>query len=347
MSRTSDDVADSQAPLALARLLHGGYLSQAIYVAARLGIPDQLADGALTSAELAGRTGADAHSIHRLMRSLAAVDVFRQAGPDSFELAPIGRLLRASESATMRPYALVLGELQYEAWGDLLYTIQTGRPAYPHVAGKTFMEHLQADPQAGKLFTEAMRGLRDRDTPAFVAAYDFSGCRQVVDVGGANGALLIAILKANPSLHGVLLDLPQVAEGARKNVAAAAVDGRCEVVGGDFSKEVPAGGDVYILSRIVQGLDDAKAVALLTRCREAMSTGGRVLVSEVMVDRGDITLTRLQDLQMLVIAGGGLRTEGEHTALLARAGLTVERVIGIPAAIPHAIVEGVATMARS
>src|ERR1051326_1660000 len=253
MSRPSDDVADSQAPLALARLLHRGALSQAIDVAARLGIPDQLADGALTSAELAERTGGEANSIHRLMRSLAAVDVFRQAGPDSFELAPIGRLLRAGESATMRPYALVLGELQYEAWGDLLYTIQTGKPAYPHVAGKTFMEHLQSDPQAGKLFTDAMRGLRDRDTPAFVAAYDFSGCRQVVDVGGANGALLVAILKANPSLRGGLLDLPKVAEGARQNVAAAGLDGRCDVVAGDFFPAVPAGGDVYVLWRIVPG----------------------------------------------------------------------------------------------
>lgn len=334
------------APLELARLLHGGYLSQAIYVAARLGIPDLLTGGPLTSGELAEQASCDPGSLFRLLRSLAAVGVLNQQDGDRFGLAPLGSLLRADAPGSMRPYALVVGELQYAAWGDLLHTIRTGEPAYTHIAGRTFMEQLQQDPEAGKLFTAAMRGLRDRETPAWVAAYDFSQFREVVDVGGASGALLIAILQANPQLHAVLLDLPLVAEGARKNIAAAGLAERCDVVGGDFFKEVPAGADVYILSRILQGLDDDRAVALLARCREAMKPGGRVLVSEVMVDRGDIAVTRLQDLQMLVIAGGGLRTEAEHAALFARAGLRVERVIAVPAAIPHSIVEGVVRIAE-
>jgi hypothetical protein len=161
----------------------------------------------------------------------------------------------------------------------------------------------------------------------------------VVDVGGGQGALLAAILAANPQARGVLFDLPHVVAGAAPQLRAAGVADRCEVVGGSFFETVPAGGDVYLLRAVVHDWDDAQATAILRACRRAMDPAARLLLVERVIAPGNTPdPNRFSDLNMLVMLGGQERTATEFAALYQAAGLRLTRVLPLPDAA--SLIEG-------
>jgi hypothetical protein len=162
------------------------------------------------------------------------------------------------------------------------------------------------------------------------AAYDFSSMRLVVDVGGGFGGLLIAILRANSALRAVLFELPEVASGAAGNIKSAGLADRCEVQAGDFFTSIPSGGDGYILSNILHDWDDARALAVLQKCRAAMPDSARLIISEaILPDDASSSFVKLVDVQMLAIVGGQQRTLAEYRGLLEGAGLRLNRVVAV------------------
>jgi hypothetical protein len=172
-----------------------------------------------------------------------------------------------------------------------------------------------------------MTAVSKQESGALQEAFDFSTCHTVVDLGGGLGFLLATLLRAYPALRGILLDLPGVAEGARAVLEAEVADGRCQIIGGDFMTAVPAGGDVYILKRILPAHDDTQARSLLRNVHDAMHSGGRVLVADP-----DPTsqYEALFDMLILAIFGSGsrLRTEAELRELFASAGFSLTRTVG-------------------
>ena len=333
---------DATPAAALLRMMRGYWISQAISTAARLGIADLLQDGPRTSAELAARADLPATSLHRLLRALASVGVFAELADGTFGLTPLGDCLRTDTPGSLRASGIVMGELLYPAWGELLHSLRTGRPSFERVFGADFFAHLAAHPEQGGRFQEMMANLNLLTNAVVPAAYDFSGFSTIVDVGGGNGSLLAAILRANPAAHGILFDLPHVLEPARRQLLDAAVADRCELVGGDFFTSVPAGGDAYLLRWVLHDFDDEQAVRILSACRAGISREGRLLVVEQVVsgrdEPGDWTTTFL-DLQMLILLGGRERTEAEFRELFAAAGFRLRRVI--PTESPLSILEGV------
>ena len=182
-------------------------------------------------------------------------------------------------------------------------------------------DYFARHPEAAAVFDAAMTSRSAQENEAIAAAYDFSGLRTIVDAGGGHGSLLAAILRANPGLRGVLFDRPQVVAEARHRLDAAGLEGRWEAVAGDFFDAVPAGGDAYLLKRVIHDWDDERAVAILRNCQRAMSEGGRLLVIELVIPPGnDPSFSKLFDLLMLVQSGGQERTEAEYRTLLDAAG---------------------------
>lgn len=181
----------------------------------------------------------------------------------------------------------------------------------------------------------------DHLTDAIVSAYDFSAFSTLVDVGGDQGTLLVAILAAHPGLRGVLFDRPQVVAGAGGTIEAAGVADRCEIVGGDFFACLPSGGAAYLLKDVIGAWDDEHALAILTNCRRAMGQRGTLLLVEQVLSTGDAFADGTPtELTVPVSPGGHQRTEAEHRALLAAIGFTLARVI--PVGAGRSIVEGVA-----
>jgi hypothetical protein len=178
---------------------------------------------------------------------------------------------------------------------------------------------------------------------AVVAAYDFPASGTLVDVGGGQGQLLGAILRAHPTLRGILFDQPHVVMGAGPLLDAAGIADRCQVVGGDLFTELPTGGDTYLLMNIIHNWDDAQALAILKNCHRAMRPQTTILLIEQMlptriVPSATAQSQTLADLNMLVRTGGQQRTEQEFRALLDAAGLDMVSII--PTQTAYSLVKG-------
>jgi O-methyltransferase domain/Dimerisation domain len=324
---------------ALRRLVNGYQVTQAIHVAATLGIADLLGDGARSSDELAAATETHARSLHRVLRALAAVGVLHEDGEGRFSLTEIGACLRSDAPEPVGGWAVYVGTpAHFQAWGALLHTVRTGENAFASVHGVGVWEYRVAHPEDGAIFDRAMSDTSRRANAHLLEAYDFGRFGRLVDVGGGHGALLAAVLAAHPALRGVLFDQPQVVAGAPAVLEAAGVSDRCEVVGGSFFDAVPPGGDAYLLKAIVHDWEDPEAIEILRGCRAAVADDGAVLVVERELGPPNSEPdAKLSDLNMMVGPGGRERTRDEFAALLSAAGFELQRVV--PTAIGLSVFE--------
>lgn len=308
-----------------------GYMpAQIVHTAAELRLADALADGPRTSTDLAAETGAHAPSLYRLLRGLACLGAVEQKERDLFALTDAGHALRSDGPDSVRALVrLFCGPGVWASWGDLTGTLRTGEDAWRRVTGRTSFETFAADPELSATFNEAMARHTRTIAPGVIEAHDFARYRTIADLGGGDGTLLAAILRAVPGPRGVLFDLPPALPGAPDVLGDTA--GRCDIVPGDFFASVPPGADAYLLKSVLHDWDDERAAAILRNCRAAMGPDARVLVveqlmPEVVTERNRGTV--MNDLNMLVSVGGRERTEDEFRELLRSAGLSVASVSG-------------------
>jgi hypothetical protein len=319
-------------PLVLYRLATAHYLSQAVYVAAKLGIADHLADGPQGHEALAKATGMHAPSLRRVLRLLAAAEVLTERDDGRFELTTVGSFLKTGPGSFRAAAQLFGGPMVWQSWGDLLTTVRTGETALHRVFKTDSFSYLETHPEEAAVFDEAMGSFTAMTSIAVAAAYDFSSMRKLIDIGGGQGALLAGILRANPKLHGIVFDLPRLAEGARREIAAAGLADRCEFVGGDFFEAVPTGADAYMMKHVIHDWDDAKATRILRTCRAAMGPEARLLIVEgVYPPRIDGSIesqgAARNDVNMMVCTGGRQRSEAEFRELYDAAGLRLTRIV--------------------
>jgi hypothetical protein len=329
-------------PAHLVQMMTGYWVSQALYVAAKLGVADLLVEGPQSVEHLAAATQAHAASLRRLLRALASVGVFTETSPGAYALTPLAALLRTGTPDSMRALAIMYAEEQYRAWGNALHSVRTGETAFNQQFGQSYFEYLAQHPDADRVFNQAMSGWTTQVVGAVIDAYDFSPFRAIVDVGGSYGTLLAAILQSNQTANGILFDQPHVAAAAKAHLESAGVAERCQAVGGDFFVEVPPGGDLYLLAQILHDWDDTRSMGILRQCRRAMPTHGKLLVIELVLPPGEEPFFgKWLDLHMLVLLGARERTEDEYRALLNAAGFELGRVIptragpGIVEALPR------------
>jgi SAM-dependent methyltransferase len=321
-TRDSDDLAWS-----LIQLVQGGAMAQMVCAGAELGIADLLASGPKHVTELAQATQAHAPLLRRLLRALVTLGVCTECGNDSFVLLPRGDVLRSDVANSVRSWVLWFGQHQWSSWGQLAHNVKTGETR--RGAGFGFLDR---DPQAAARFNGAMVELTRLVAKDLVRAYDFTGLKRVLDVGGGCGTLLAAILDAYADLHGTLLEMPHAAEAARRHLAESGVSDRCDLVTGSFFDAIPPGADVYVLKHIIHDWDDERAAFILRNCRRAAAPDARLLLIErimpLRLEASPVHRTVVYaDMAMLVGPGGRERTEDEFRLLLEGAGFGLSRVI--------------------
>jgi hypothetical protein len=314
------------------RFITAKWISKPLYVAARLGIADLLAEGPLSGAELARRCGCHAPSLYRVLRALAAVGIFSERGGQSFAQTPLSACLR---SGALRAAALSFtAPWNDKAWTFLLEGVRTGATPFELAHGQRFTDWLKANPRAAATLQEANAVKAATSQRAVLDVYDFSGLRLLVDVGGGTGALTAEILASRPALRGIVADLPSVLPAAERTIAARGLAGRCRAVACDFFSSVPPGGDIYLLSDILHDWPDARCREILATCRRAVSGRARLLIVEMLLPPGPgFSAAKLLDLEMLVLCGGRQRTAAEIGELLEASGFALKRVLPAPAGV--------------
>jgi hypothetical protein len=302
-------------------MLAGFQLSQALYVAARLGVPDALAAGPRPIAALAAELGVDRASLARLVRTLTAVGVFRSEGPGRYGLGPLGPTLTTGTPGSVRDLAIMWLETHYGAFGRLLDGVRQGRPAADLHYGEPFFSWLGRHPDHVARFTGAMADLTASLKAPALARFDLGDARLVVDVGGADGAVLAQLLADAPAVKGIVYDLPHVVGAADDLLARHDLADRVRGEGGDFFTGVPAGGDLYVLAFVLHDWSDAECVRILANVRRAMAPGGRLALIEFVVPDGDEPHpAKMIDLTMLGMLTGQERTRDQWATVLGLAG---------------------------
>jgi hypothetical protein len=323
----------------LLEMAMGSWVSQAVYAAATLRIPDALSDGPQSCDAIAAATGTPAHSLSRLLRALCSLRVIAATDDGRFVLTALGRPLQADRPGSLRAMVLTLGEIHYQAWGALAHSIRTGSPAFPQVFGARLFDHLDRSPDAGATFHEAMTDLAALISQAVLLAYDFANIHLLVDVGGGYGQFLTDILTVYPNMRGILVDTPAVICQAKGHVEGHLSQPRCMLVAGSLLESLPRGGNLYLLSGVIHDWDDGDAITILDQCRRAMTPNGKVLVVETVLPEADASaFGALLDLNMLVMTGGRERTEREYRRMFDAAGLVVTRIT--PTLAPQWTIEG-------
>jgi SAM-dependent methyltransferase len=328
----------------LLKAAFGAQSAQMLYVAAKLGLADQLAEGPRAAADVAKTLGADALALQRVLRGLVMLGVCNE-DDHRFGLTPLGEHLRSDHPDSVQARVILNVEVHHALWADLLATVRTGQSASDRVFGVPFYQHLSQNRAAGALFDRAMTSagwVRYRFRPA-IEAYDFGHFRTIVDVGGGNGTLMVELLKTYPQPTGTVFDVPRLAEVAQRNIGAAGLTRRCQFLGGNAFETVPAGGDAYLLSNFLISWGDEEAVVPLHNCRKAIAPGGKLLLVEWMMPRADEPTeefrfwdTVTMDLVMLSAFGshsGYVRTRAEFETLLRAAGFALTTVIPTRASV--------------
>ncbi|HLK67810.1 MAG TPA: methyltransferase [Bryobacteraceae bacterium] len=321
----------SPAYLRLVELLIGARVAQALRVVAEHHVADHLASGPKGAEQLSTETGLPAATLRRVLRGLAALGVFEESADGLFSNSEVSAYLRDGVSPSLREMVLVLNDdAVLNGWRQLPDVVESGAPAFPAVNGKTFFQHIAADTKRSQLMGKFMAGIYGPVGARIAEGYPFGRFRSLLDVGGAQGHVLVDILQRHPAVKGALFDLPRTAEVARQFLNSKGF-GECEVFPGDFFEAVPSGYDAYFLKAVLHDWDDDKSVRILRTCREAMPEHGRLLVCEIVVEPGKPVghPHRLIDLEMMVTFGGKERTASEFGRLLDEAGLQLEQITPI------------------
>lgn len=321
-------------------IIEGFWLSRAVYIVAKLGIADLLAEEPRTADELAHTTQSHAPSLYRILRALASRNIFTEDAAGRFSMTPPAAPLLTDARGSLRAILMTeLGEEHYPAWGNLLHTVKTGETAFDHTFRMSPWEFFAQNPENARIFDQAMTNINGIVNTAVLRAYDFSRAKLLVDVAGGQGSLMAALLKANPMLRGIVLDMPHVIEGTKRLLEGEGISTRCEVLAGDFFKSVPAGGDIYVMKWIIHDWHDERSIAILKNCRRAIGAQGKLLLIEaVLPPANQHSMSKFFDLNMLVMTGGRERTTSEFKALFEAAGFSLTRVV--PTDSEFSLIEG-------
>lgn len=308
--------------VAVFEMVHQFWLAAAVGVAAELGIADLLKKGPKAISELSAITGSDEESLYRMMRMLASHDIFREKDDRIFVLTPLAKSLQEDQFR----YLIIshLTKLHFQMFSELAYCIRTGKNAAELFTGNTLFNYIGEDEKRNELFTKAMTNVSMMQVMALVPVYPFHRYRHIVDIGGGQGMMMASILSMFPDIRGIIFDLPQLQGQALKIAEQYGIQDRCRFIAGSFFERIPEGGDLYMMKNVLHDWNDEACRQILSNLRKIMNVTSRLLIMEVIIEKGNQpSFGKMTDMLMMVAAGGKERTRAEFYRLLQKAGFNI------------------------
>lgn len=311
-------------------LLYASWLAKAISAAAYLNLADLVADGVGDIEELAKKTETRPDPLYRLMRALAGAGVFTEAADRRFGMSPLAECLRTDGADSVKGLALFYGTEVYRAYGNIVHSLRTGKPSFDVEFGSSLWDYLRSVASGGDAFRSGMGASSWQEQLPLPRNYDFGGIECLVDVGGGEGTMLAAILHEQPGMRGILVEIPAGIDRTMRHFVDAGVADRVTLTEGSAFDELPEA-DGFLISCVLHAMDDDSGITALTRIRDAMRPGGRLVILERIVSPPNQPgLAKSLDLTMMVMNGGKERTEREWQDLLAVSGLRLTKIVPLP-----------------
>ena len=296
-------------------------------------IAESLVAGPMNADDIARVRGLDADAVHRALRMLSSMGIFKLRPDGTFANNRMSDALRGGQRSRAREWVLYFSSpSNLAAWGQFSHSLETGKNAFSYVHGRNVWEWFDAHPDEREIFAHAMMGITALDAPAIASLYPFSESDTVCDVGGGRATLLSEILLRHPHLKGILCDGAGVISSARTLLTERGIEERVQLIAGNFFDEVPAGADTYLLKNILHDWDDPTSERILRTVRKAMKPDTKLLVCEMIADRnGDNLVANRSDLQMMTVCQEGReRSVADFEALFANTGFRLSRVFPSP-----------------
>jgi O-methyltransferase domain len=297
------------------------------YACVKLALPETMGTEAWTAERLAAALGLSAPHLKRTLQGLVTLGLVEERG-EAFALTQTGQALKPGAPSHLREKLLIVVEQYWQPWANVARAVRDGRPAFDLVFGETVGDWRRHHSDHGAVFESYLESETFTHAGPIVEALDFTGVATVAEIGGGHGALLAAVLLAQPHLHGILMDAPYKLSGARVYLHSHGLTERVALAKGDATAEVAVAADLYLLKAVLQQHGDATAQAILTNLRRAMPDGARLVVIERLMPEkaADDPAAIMLDLHMMTITGGKARTRPEMEALIVEAGLAIAGV---------------------
>jgi hypothetical protein len=304
-------------PMRVLDMMSGYAASQVLAAVARFGVPDLLADGPRSSPEIARALEADADAMERLLRAAASVGILVRGEDGRYGQSEMSRALETGARPSLRDLVIAqVGPGHWLPWGRLHDAVKSGQAAVLDALGTDLWSHYAAHPEEAACFARGMGDFSSFVAAEVIASFDFSRFRLAVDVGGSQGAMISAVLRAAPEMYGILFDRPEVIEAARETIASYALGDRLRIGVGSFLEDVPGGADLYIVKSVLHDWDDARASLILRNVHRAAANGATLLVAESMLPASGVSKTAcFLDLNVFLALGGRVRSEREYAEL--------------------------------
>lgn len=322
------------------QMLTGYWVTQVVHAAATFSLADHLASGPATAADIAKAEGTDVLGTFRLLRACTSLGLLVYEGESRFAATPLLDTLRKDNPQGLLGFALTFpAPGHWLPWGRFTEAVRTGQSQAIAALGMDVWNYFATQPVEGAAFISAMTNATAGVAEEAARAIDTSAVNVAVDIGGAGGEFLCALLQVNPNLRGVVFDRPQVAAQATVTVAKSGFQERLTAVGGDFFESVPEA-DLYLLKHILHDWEDGDCMRILENCRRAMRPGGRMIVIDIVLGEiGEPGPAALIDLTMMVLLSGRERSLSEFQELFRLAGFRITNII--PTSSPASIIEAV------
>jgi predicted transcriptional regulator len=314
----------------LMQKIFGFGVTQALYAVCKYKIPDMFKSGPKSAAEIAATANLKEGPLSRVLTALCSVNIFKELPGKTFMITKEGKLLYSDSKEGFYSMVMFFGKDPYRAWGELTYSLETGKPAMEKILGKNYYSYLDEDEESEQAFDQ-MKVLMDRDINALLLRYDFSGFKHIADVGGGTGFVLAAILKKYESMQGTLIELPYVIKKVESYPELESVKDRINFMQGDIFKSVDITADGYFMKNVLHNWNDDKALQILKNVRKVIPEDAKLLISESI--QNDFIKKNwsgiFNDILMLLMHGGIERTEAEYRELLKEGGFKVTKILQI------------------
>ncbi|MEO6207271.1 MAG: methyltransferase [Candidatus Limnocylindrales bacterium] len=306
----TDAATERHDPSQIMQVGMGFWPSKTLLSAVELGLFTVLGPGALSRAEIGGRLGLGSRAVDDFLDGLVALRLLERDG--SGEQAQYSNtpdtafFLDRTKPAYIGGILEMANDRLYGFWSGLTEALQTGRPQNEiKQTGRSMFEELYGDPARLEQFMQAMVGISMGNFHALADTFDFSRYQTVCDVGGATGALSIALAQHYPHLKCTSFDLPVVKPIADRSIEQAGLSDRITALAGDFFADPLPKADVITMGLILHDWNLERKLQLIRAAYDALPRGGAFIAIENLIDdeRRENVFGLMMSLNMLIEFG--------------------------------------------
>ena len=286
--------------------------SKTLLSAVELEVFTLLAKGPMDASTLRKQLGLHERSALDFFDALVALGMLDRRDGFYSNTPETGLYLDKAKPSYIGGFLAIANDRLYGFWGSLTEGLKTGLPQNETKDGRNIFEILYNDPAKLMSFMQAMTGISMGTSKAIAQKFPWKDYQTLIDIGSAQGGLVVEVGNAHPHVTGGGFDLPVTGPIFEDYVASFGLSDRFKFIPGDFFADALPSADVLCMGHILHDWNLDQKKTLLKKAYNALPDGGGLLVFESLIDdeRRKNAFGLLMSLNMLIELPGGFDYTG-------------------------------------